>query len=80
MAVLSSDAHVLNAPLTLFCMHFEFNFSEFGEVPDHYCEWYEVKQSMFGILVLCLGYSSYVWDISLMSGILVLCLGYLSYV
>ena len=35
---------------------------------------------MFGILVLCLGYYFYVWDISLMFGILVLCLGYLSYV
>ena len=29
---------------------------------------------MYGILVLCLGYLSYVWDISLMYGILVLCL------
>ena len=29
---------------------------------------------MFGILVICMGYKSYVWDISLMSGILVLCL------
>ena len=33
-----------------------------------------------GMLVLCLGYLSYVWNISLMSGIFVLCLGYLSYV
>ena len=30
----------------------------------------------FPELVLCLGYYSYVWDISLMSGILFLCLGY----
>ena len=30
---------------------------------------------MYGILVLCMGYWSYVWNISLMSGILLLCLG-----
>ena len=35
---------------------------------------------MSGILVLCLGYLSYVWDICLMSRIFVLCLRYLSYV
>ena len=28
---------------------------------------------MFGKLVLCMGYLSYVWDTSLMYGILVLC-------
>ena len=37
---------------------------------------YKRQSLMYWVLVLCLGYESYVWDISLMSGILVLCLGY----
>ena len=36
--------------------------------------------TMAECIVLCLGYLSYVWDISLMFGIFVLCMGYLCYV
>ena len=35
---------------------------------------------MCRVLLLCVGYESYVWDSSLMCAILVLCVGYYSYV
>ena len=48
----------------------------FGKNKDHVSP----GATMVECIVLCLGYLSYVWDISLMSRILVVCLGYLSYV
>ena len=51
----------------------------FGENQNHMspgCNYGGVYCLMYGILVLCLGYVSYVWDTSLMFGIFVLCMGY----
>ena len=40
------------------------------------CNYGGVYCLMYGILVFCLGYLSYVWDTSLMFGIFVLRMGY----